>query len=631
MKKGDIITGRVDRVAFPNRGLVRTEEGTVTVKNTVEGQTVEAQIQKKHGEKRAEARLLRVISPSPLETAPRCPHFGLCGGCTWQSLPYEETIKLKAQQVKALLDQAVGEAEAAVRRQAMDPAGEGEMAQHLSNHEADGADTAHTPATDARYPMAAGDEEAEETGSAHARKNILDIQSHFDFQGIKPSPAVYEYRNKMEFTFGDEYRDGPLAVGQHRRGGFYDILTVTDCCIVDADFRAILRATRDFWGQRYADRAVTYYHRMRHQGFLRHLLIRKARHTGEILVDLVTTTQEEHAEDIRLWVETLLDLPLDGTIRGILHTRNDSLADAVIDQGTEILFGEDSFTEELLGLKFRVTPFSFFQTNSEGAEVLYQTARDYLQGICGTGLKEVSIRHLQTDNGADGTIVPIREESHSGISSACAAKSEAVERETEDGEAEAAAQDACHTKAGEPEDADRKPVLFDLYSGTGTISQLMAKSARKVVGVEIVEEAVQAARENAAMNGITNCEFIAGDVLKVIDQIPDKPDVIVLDPPRDGIHPKALPKILKYQVPNILYISCKPTSLARDIPAFYLAGYRLQKAVCVDMFPWTTGVETVCLLSNTQKKKSYVTLDVEMKDYHRIVGDRKTSDKPAGK
>ncbi len=110
MKKGDIITGRVDRVAFPNRGLVRTEQGTVTVKNTVEGQTVEAQIQKKHGEKRAEARLLRVISPSPLETAPRCPHFGVCGGCTWQNLPYEETTKLKAQQVKALLDQAVGEA-----------------------------------------------------------------------------------------------------------------------------------------------------------------------------------------------------------------------------------------------------------------------------------------------------------------------------------------------------------------------------------------------------------------------------------------------------------------------------------------------------------------------------------------
>lgn len=508
MKKGDIITGRVDRVAFPNRGLVRTEQGTVTVKNTVEGQTVEAQIQKKHGEKRAEARLLRVISPSPLETAPRCPHFGVCGGCTWQNLPYEETTKLKAQQVKALLDQAVGEAEAAVKRTTPDPENSGWMAQNPSG-------------------------------------------SHFDFQGIKTSPAVYEYRNKMEFTFGDEYRDGPLAVGQHRRGGFYDILTVTDCCIVDADFRAILRSTRDFWGQRYADKVVTCYHRMRHQGFLRHLLIRKARHTGEILVDLVTTTQEEHAEDIRLWAETLLALPLEGTIRGILHTHNDSLADAVIDQGTEILFGEDSFTEEILGLKFRVTPFSFFQTNSEGAEVLYQTAREYLQGICGTGM--------------------------------------------DDRKTEAAAQEDCHPKTGEC-DADRRPVLFDLYSGTGTISQLMAKSARKVVGVEIVEEAVQAARENAAVNGLTNCEFIAGDVLKVIDQIPDKPDVIVLDPPRDGIHPKALPKILQYQVPNILYISCKPTSLARDIPACYLAGYRLQKAVCVDMFPWTTGIETCVLL-----------------------------------
>ena len=556
MKKGDIITGRVDRVAFPNRGLVRTEQGTVTVKNTVEGQTVEAQIQKKHGEKRAEARLLRVISPSPLETAPRCPHFGVCGGCTWQNLPYEETTKLKAQQVKALLDQAVGEAEAAVKRTTPDPENSGWMAQNPSG-------------------------------------------SHFDFQGIKTSPAVYEYRNKMEFTFGDEYRDGPLAVGQHRRGGFYDILTVTDCCIVDADFRAILRSTRDFWGQRYADKVVTCYHRMRHQGFLRHLLIRKARHTGEILVDLVTTTQEEHAEDIRLWAETLLALPLEGTIRGILHTHNDSLADAVIDQGTEILFGEDSFTEEILGLKFRVTPFSFFQTNSEGAEVLYQTARDYLQGICGTGLKEVSIRHVQTDNGADGTNAPIREKSHSGISSACAA------------------QEDCHPRTGEC-DADRRPVLFDLYSGTGTISQLMAKSARKVVGVEIVEEAVQAARENAAVNGLTNCEFIAGDVLKVIDQIPDKPDVIVLDPPRDGIHPKALPKILQYQVPNILYISCKPTSLARDIPAFYLAGYRLQKAVCVDMFPWTAGIETVILLSNKNAKSDCVEIGVDADHYYKI-------------
>lgn len=484
MRKGDIITGRVDRVAFPNRGIVRTEGGAVTVKNTVPGQVVEAKIFKKHGEKRAEARLLSVKERSPLEVEPPCPHFGLCGGCTWQNLPYEETTKLKAQQVKALLDQAVGEAEAACQ-------------------------------------------------IGH------DGGPRYEFQGIRPSPRIYEYRNKMEFTFGDEYKGGPLALGQHRNGGFYDILTVTDCRIVDADFRTILEKTRDFWGALYASGKVTFYHRMQHTGFLRHLLVRKALHTGEILVDLVTTTQEEHEADIAVWKDALLSLPLQGQIRGILHTRNDSPADAVLDQGTETLYGQDSFTEELLGLKFRVTPFSFFQTNSDGAAVLYETAREYLAGL---------------------------------MKKRCG--------------------DSQNTESND----SSKPVVFDLYTGTGTIAQLMAPAAKKVIGVEIVEEAVRAARENAARNGLDNCEFIAGDVLKVLDEIPEQPDVIILDPPRDGVHPKALPKILRYGVPNILYISCKPTSLARDLAGFYLAGYRARKAVCVDMFPWTSGVETVMLL-----------------------------------
>ena len=192
------------------------------------------------------------------------------------------------------------------------------------------------------------------------------------------------------------------------------------------------------------------------------------------------------------------DVPhLNGKIVGILHTSNDSLADVVADQGTEILFGTDHFTEELLGLRFKVTPFSFFQTNSYGAEVLYETARKFLT-----------------------------------------------------------------------EKNDRCGIVYDLYCGTGTIAQLMAPFADKVIGVEIVEEAVEAARENAKRNGLSNCEFIAGDVLKVLDGIDEKPDTIILDPPRDGIHPKALPRIIAYGVENILYISCKPTSLARDLPAF---------------------------------------------------------------
>ena len=140
-------------------------------------------------------------------------------------------------------------------------------------------------------------------------------------------------------------------------------------------------------------------------------------------------------------------------------------------------------------------------------------------------------------------------------------------------------------------------VVFDLYSGTGTIAQLAASVADEVIGVEIVEEAVEAAKQNAALNNLSNCKFIAGDVLKVLDDLTEKPDVIILDPPRDGIHPKALPKILSYGVDHIVYISCKATSLARDLPAFLAAGYKLEKACCVDQFCQTVHVETVALLS----------------------------------
>ena len=140
-------------------------------------------------------------------------------------------------------------------------------------------------------------------------------------------------------------------------------------------------------------------------------------------------------------------------------------------------------------------------------------------------------------------------------------------------------------------------VVYDLYSGTGTIAQMMAPVAKKVIGVEIVEEAVEAAGENAELNSLHNCEFLAGDVLKVLDDIEEKPDYIILDPPRDGIHPKALGKIIAYGVDRILYISCKPTSLARDLEIFLERGYHVERVTTVDMFPGTVHVETVCLLS----------------------------------
>ena len=486
MKKGDIIQGTIEYVNFPNKGVMHTDQGSCIIKNTLPGQKVEGRVTKKRSGK-AEASLLQVLEKSPLETEPPCPHFGICGGCTYLNLPYEEELKLKEGQVRRLLLQALEEA--GRLRSENTEAGPGEEKDPLSW-----------------------------------------------FEGILPSPREFGYRNKMEFSFGDEYKGGPLALGMHRRGSFYDIVSVTDCQIVDGDYRQILKLTRDYFDQK----KVPFYHRMQKTGYLRHLLVRKASITGEILIDLVTTSQESH--DLAEYAGALLELPLEGKIAGILHTTNDSVADVVQDEGTEILYGQSWFSEKLLGLSFRITPFSFFQTNSWSAEVLYDTARKY---ILETGLKE----------GA---------------------------------------------------------TVFDLYCGTGTITQLMAPAARKVIGVEIVEEAVKAARTCAAKNGLSNCEFIAGDVLKVIDEIAEKPDFIILDPPRDGIHPKALPKILRFGVDYILYISCKPTSLARDLPAFIAEGYRPVRGICVDQFPWTANVETVCLLSKLSGAKNTIDVKVDM-------------------
>ena len=153
--------------------------------------------------------------------------------------------------------------------------------------------------------------------------------------------------------------------------------------------------------------------------------------------------------------------------------------------------------------------------------------------------------------------------------------------------------------------------VFDLFSGTGTIAQVLAPVAKQVIGVEIIEEAVEAAKENAAHNGLSNCKFIAGDVFKVLDEIEEKPDVIVLDPPRDGIHPKALPKILDYGVDKIVYISCKVTSLARDLEMIQARGYEVVKSVAVDQFCQTVHVETVVLLSQ-QKPDDTIEIDLDL-------------------
>lgn len=473
MKKGQIRTGVVETLKFPNKAMVALEPPAepagalmpeyCMVKGALCGQRVSLVVTKVR-KGRGEGRLKEILEKSPLETANEkrgecCRHFGICGGCSYLSLPYEESLKLKEQQVHELLEPVLDKQDAVC---VMEP--------------------------------------------------------------IKPSPVCFGYRNKMEFSFGDEIKDGPLALGMHKKGSFYDVVTVDDCRIVDEDYNRILAGTLN-WLQK---EKAPFYHRYTKKGYLRHLLVRRASRTGEILAALVTTTQQEF--DLCGWKDMLLQLPLKGKFAGILHIKNDSAADAVKNEGTQILYGQDFFYEELLGLKFRISTFSFFQTNTYGAEVLYQTAREY-------------VGSLADENGHPVSVV------------------------------------------------------YDLYSGTGTIAQLMAPVAKKVIGVEIVEEAVEAAKENARLNGLDNCTFIAGDVMKVLDEIEEKPDFIILDPPRDGIHPKALKKIIAYGVEKLVYISCKPTSLARDLEVFLENGYESLRCVPVDQFPWTTGIETVTLLS----------------------------------
>ena len=457
MKKGEVYEGVVERTEFPNKGLVAIEDRMAKVKGVIKGQKVAVRIKRTRKEN-CQGNLVEVLEPSPLENAtPECPHFGLCGGCSYQTMSYENQLAVKSGMVEDLL-------------------------------------------------------------KPYLEKNGITMDAP------TPSPLIWGYRNKMEFSFGDEVKGGPLCLGMHKKSSTYDVVNTTECKIVHPDMTKVLETTVAF----FREKGNSFYKKMQHVGCLRHLVVRRSYSDGSLLVNLVVSTQE--TVDTEGYVATLLELEkngaLEGKFGGILLTKNDSLADIVQSDETILLYGQDYLTEDMLGLSFQISPFSFFQTNTKGAEVLYEKARSFV---------------------------------------------------------------------GETKDK----IIYDLYSGTGTIAQMLAPVAKKVIGVEIVAEAVEAAKENAKLNGLDNCEFIANDVLKALDDIDVLPDFIVVDPPRDGLHKDALKKIAAYGVDQIVYISCKPTSLARDLELFEEQGYHLVKAGCVDMFPQTVHVETIVALHRT--------------------------------
>lgn len=449
MRKGKEYEFLIEETEFPGTGVAQKDGVPVYIKGTVPGQKVLAKVTKKRREY-AQAKLLEIIENIDYAIENKCPHFGQCGGCSTQYIPYEKQLQIKEEQLLKL----------------------------FKSKEIKG----------------------------------------FDFLGVEKSPEEYEYRNKMEFTFGDMEKGGDLTLGMHVKNRNFSIVTVDNCEIVDRDFRNILTTVVNYFNEK----RLPKYRVMSHEGFLRNLVIRKAKNTGEILINIVTTSQMEF--DFKEIVDMLLKVECKGEIKGILHTINDTLSDVVQVDKLEILYGRDYIIEELLGLKFKIAPEAFFQTNSKGAEKLYSIVKDFLG------------------------------------------------------------------------DASSK-VVFDLYCGTGTIGQIVAPKAKKVIGVELIEEAVKAANENAKLNGLNNCEFIAGDVAKVIKDVKQKPDIIILDPPRPGVHPVALEYVVKFEPKEIIYVSCNPKTLVDDLKYLIDNGYKLEKVKGMDMFPHTPHVETVVKLS----------------------------------
>ncbi len=339
---------------------------------------------------------------------------------------------------------------------------------------------------------------------------------------ISASPVISGYRNKMEYSFGDTELGGELNLGLHVPGRYYDIESSTKLSIVDDDFNKIVAEVQAY----VREKGYKKFYKKDGTGLLRNLIVRKARFTGEILIGISTSYEDFDREDFIKFMESI---ELDGNIVGIVHLKNNATSD-VVKQGEddELIYGRDYYVEEILGLKFRVSFFSFFQTNSACTEVLYSRVRERVEAF-----------------------------------------------------------------------APKK--ALDLFCGTGTISQVLSEQVGELVGVEIIEDAVKMANENAKANGITNCEYIAGDVFKVLKDPAYKgkfdSDMIIVDPPRSGISKKALAKIIELGVENILYVSCNPRTLAIDYEELNSAGYEVKEIEAVDMYPMTKHVECIVLMS----------------------------------
>ncbi len=422
----------------------------------------------------AEGHIVRLVSPSPVRTQPRCGHFTVCGGCKWQHLPYEEQLKWKEKQVRDALERI-----AKVELPAISP--------------------------------------------------------------IIGSRAVWAYRNKMEYTFSDkkwrtweEVRSGAgfegssNALGFHIPGAFDKVLHIDECFLQDSLGDEI----RNFIFNYAESNGLSFYNIRENRGLLRTVMIRIAS-TGDVMVCMVFG-EDDHEGVSRVMAAIGERFP---DVKSLLYVVNLKVNDTIADQEVRVFRGPEYIEEEMEGLRFRINAKSFYQTNSRQAHELYKVARDF----AGLGHK--------------------------------------------------------------PESEEKAPLVYDLYTGTGTIANFVARNARQVIGIEYVEEAIADAKVNSAVNGIDNTLFYAGDMKDVLTdsfvETHGRPDVMIIDPPRAGMHEDVVKVILNAEPEVLVYVSCNPATQARDL-ALLDAKYRVTDVQPVDMFPHTHHVENVVRLVKRQ-------------------------------
>lgn len=454
-------------VAAEGKALVRINDIVTFVPNCVPGDIVDLQItKKKHSF--MEAKVLRLVQPSPVRCEARCPHFGVCGGCKWQILPYKEQLKYKQQQIVDNL----------------------------------------------------------------TRIGKIELP---DISPILGSKHIYEYRNKLEFTCADrkwfpwevieaagglDKIDSTYGLGFHIPNAFDKVLDIEECHLMPEINNHIRNSVRAYA----KEHGLTFYNEHTHQGLLRNLILRN-NHKGELMLIIVFG---EPITNHKSQITNLMDYIHESfpEIISLLYVENLKFNDTIGDLDVQVYFGQDHIIEEMEGLQFKVGPKSFYQTNTEQAYELYKVAREFA-GLTGNEL------------------------------------------------------------------------VYDLYTGTGTIANFVSRQARQVIGIEYVPEAIEDAKVNSKINGIENTIFFAGDMKDILNDAfvaqYGRPDIIITDPPRAGMHEDVINVILNAEPKRIVYVSCNPATQARDLQLLD-AKYRVIKVQPVDMFPHTQHVENVVQL-----------------------------------